>query len=64
MPAGVPVATMAVGKAGARNAAILAAQILAVADSELAERLERYKKELAEKVAEKAAGLQDKLSSP
>jgi phosphoribosylcarboxyaminoimidazole (NCAIR) mutase len=61
MPAGVPVATMAVGKAGARNAAILAAQILAVADSKLQERLERYKKELAEKVAEKAAILQDKL---
>jgi phosphoribosylcarboxyaminoimidazole (NCAIR) mutase len=50
-----------VGKAGARNAAILAAQILAVADSKLQERLERYKKELAEKVAEKAAILQDKL---
>ena len=63
MPAGVPVATMAVGKAGARNAAILAVQILAVADSELAKRLERYKKELAEKVAEKAAGLKDKLST-
>ena len=64
MPAGVPVATMAVGKAGARNAAILAVQILAVTDSELAKLLERYKKELAEKVAEKAAGLQDKLSTP
>jgi phosphoribosylaminoimidazole carboxylase PurE protein len=61
MPAGVPVATMAVGKAGARNAAILAAQILAVADSRLQERLERYKEELAEKVAEKAATLQEKL---
>ncbi len=61
MPAGVPVATMAVGKAGARNAAILAAQILAVADSELQERLEHYKQELAEKVAEKAATLQEKL---
>ena len=64
MPAGVPVATMAVGKAGARNAAILAAQILAVADSRLQERLEHYKLELAEKVAEKAAALQDKLPTP
>jgi 5-(carboxyamino)imidazole ribonucleotide mutase len=64
MPAGVPVATMAVGKAGARNAAILAVQILAVTDSELAKRLERYKKELAEKVAEKAAGLAGKLPTP
>jgi phosphoribosylaminoimidazole carboxylase PurE protein len=64
MPAGVPVATMAVGKAGARNAAVLAAQILAVADSELEERLDHYKEELAEKVAEKAATLQEKLSKP
>jgi phosphoribosylaminoimidazole carboxylase PurE protein len=64
MPAGVPVATMAVGRAGARNAAILAAQILAVSDSKLQEILERYKEELAEKVADKAASLQDKLHTP
>ena len=64
MPAGVPVATMAVGQAGARNAAILAVQILAVADSRLQERLEDYKVELAEKVAEKAATLQEKLPTP
>ncbi|UCG22417.1 MAG: 5-(carboxyamino)imidazole ribonucleotide mutase [Deltaproteobacteria bacterium] len=61
MPAGVPVATMAVGKAGAINAAILAVQILAVADDKLSKRLEHYKKELADKVAEKAAGLAEKL---
>jgi len=53
-----------VGKAGARNAAILAVQILAVADSELEKRLERYKEELAEQVAERAAGLHEKLSAP
>ena len=64
MPAGVPVATMAVGKAGAKNAAILAAQILAVADNELQSRLQQYKEELAAKVAEKAATLQEKLSEP
>ncbi len=64
MPAGVPVATMAVGKAGAKNAAILAAQILALANSELQERLEHYKEELAEKVTEKAAALQEKLPTP
>lgn len=64
MPAGVPVATMAVGKAGARNAAIMAAQILAVADKELQQRLGRYKEELASKVAEKADKLQEKLSTP
>ena len=64
MPAGVPVATMAVGEAGARNAAIMAAQILAVADEELQERLQRYKEELASKVAEKADKLHEKLSTP
>ena len=64
MPAGVPVATMAVGKAGARNAAIMAAQILAVADKELQERLQRYKEELASEVAEKADRLHEKLSTP
>lgn len=64
MPAGVPVATMAVGEAGARNAAIMAAQILSVADKELQERLQRYKGELASKVVEKADKLQEKLSTP
>jgi len=62
MPAGVPVATMALGKAGARNAAILAVQILAVADSDLRARLLQHKKELADKVAERAATLHQKLS--
>jgi phosphoribosylaminoimidazole carboxylase PurE protein len=61
MPAGVPVATMAVGKAGARNAAILAAQILAVSDNKLQKQLEYYKEELAEKVSAKAAALKEKL---
>jgi phosphoribosylaminoimidazole carboxylase PurE protein len=50
MPAGVPVATMAIGKAGAGNAAVLAAQILARSDPSLAERLRAYKKRLAERV--------------
>jgi phosphoribosylaminoimidazole carboxylase PurE protein len=53
MPAGVPVATVAIGKAGASNAAILAAQILARSDTELAQRLRRYKKGLAENVEAK-----------
>ena len=63
MPAGVPVATMAVGKAGARNAAIMAAQILAVADNELQGQLQQYKEELAHKVAEKADKVRNKLST-
>jgi len=50
MPAGVPVATMAVGTSGADNAAIFAAQILAGNDRHLAKRLEAFKKSLAEQV--------------
>lgn len=42
MPAGVPVATLAIGKAGATNAAILAAQILALNDSSIAKKLEEF----------------------
>ena len=45
MPKGVPVATFAIGEAGAANAALYAASILAVTDSELAARLERFRKE-------------------
>jgi 5-(carboxyamino)imidazole ribonucleotide mutase len=43
MPGGVPVATLAIGEAGARNAGLLAAQILALADPALAERLARFR---------------------
>lgn len=49
MPPGVPVASMAIGSAGAKNAAIFAAQIFALSDPEVAEKLEAFKKELAEK---------------
>ncbi|HVN75270.1 MAG TPA: 5-(carboxyamino)imidazole ribonucleotide mutase [Thermoanaerobaculaceae bacterium] len=51
MPGGVPVATVAVGKAGARNAAVLAAQILALGDPELGARLRSARAEQAEAVA-------------
>jgi 5-(carboxyamino)imidazole ribonucleotide mutase len=47
MPAGVPVATVAIGSAGAKNAAVLAVQILALADRDLALKLEDLKKRLA-----------------
>jgi phosphoribosylaminoimidazole carboxylase PurE protein len=53
MPAGVPVATMGIGKAGASNAAVLAAQILARSDAEMANRLKEYKKQLADRVEER-----------
>jgi 5-(carboxyamino)imidazole ribonucleotide mutase len=61
MPAGVPVATMGVGKAGADNAAVLAAQIIATGDAALAEKLRLYKRRLAERVEEKDAALQKSL---
>jgi len=54
MPPGVPVATVSIGKPGATNAGVLAAQILALGDTGIAERVEKYKRGLAEKV-EKAA---------
>jgi phosphoribosylaminoimidazole carboxylase PurE protein len=59
MPAGVPVATMGIGKSGASNAAVLAAQILARNDSALLERLRGYKKQLAERVEQKDAELRN-----
>lgn len=57
MPPGVPVATVAVGKAGATNAGVLAAQMLALADPGLAARVDAYKARLAEKVEQAAARL-------
>ncbi len=57
MPAGIPVATMAVGKAGARNAGILAAQILALGDPILRAKLARFKTKLAKSVDEKDRAL-------
>jgi phosphoribosylaminoimidazole carboxylase PurE protein len=58
MPAGVPVATVAVGKPGAKNAAVLAVQILALSDEKLAKKLSAFKKELEKKVIEKDSSLQ------
>jgi phosphoribosylamine--glycine ligase len=58
MPPGVPVATVSIGKPGATNAGVLAAQILAVGDPAMAAKLTRYKQKLAEKVEQAAAKLQ------
>ena len=58
MPPGVPVATVSVGKAGAANAAVLAVQILALSDANLASRLDDYKNGLAEKVEKAAAKIE------
>ena len=53
MPGGVPVATMAIGKAGAKNAGLLAVEILAISDGKLAKKMEKFKKEQAKKVRAK-----------
>ena len=58
MPPGVPVATVAIGKAGAKNAGVLAVQILALSDDTLAEKLVEFKKAQAKKVIEKDSALQ------
>jgi phosphoribosylamine--glycine ligase len=59
MPPGIPVATVAIGKPGARNAGILAVQILAVSDPGLAGMLDAFKKEMVLEVERKAKKLED-----
>ena len=61
MPGGIPVATVAIN--GAKNAAVLAAQILAVADQALAEKLEAARADMADQVAAKDARLQEELGN-
>jgi len=61
MPPGVPVATVAIGRGGAENAAILAAQMLSLKSRALRQRLERFKAELAQSVEGKNLRLQRKL---
>lgn len=52
MPAGIPVGTFAIGKAGATNAALFAVAILAISDAELKQKLTAYREEMARKVLE------------
>jgi len=63
MPAGIPVATVAIGKPGATNAGILAAQILGVADSAISSKLDAYKEKLARGVDEKSKKLKSTLTA-
>ena len=63
MPPGVPVATMGIGKAGAKNAAVLGCRILALSDEALADRLDDFKQKMVEEVHEKAAENQRVTSS-
>lgn len=58
MPPGVPVAAMAIGPGGARNAAILAGRILALNDQQLAKRMEQYRQNLEKGVRDKDQALQ------
>lgn len=61
MPAGIPVATMAIGKGGARNAALFAVQILATADSALVKKLADYRLTMEQQVIAKDAEIQKSL---
>ena len=63
MPAGIPVATVAIGKPGATNAGILAAQMIALGDSSVAKKLEAHKEKLARGVEEKSKKLQASIKS-
>lgn len=61
MPGGIPVACVAIGKAGAKNAGYLAAQMLSLADPDLAERIIQERADNAEAIAKKDAELQNTL---
>ena len=60
MPAGIPVATMAIGRAGAKNAAIFAIQLLALCDETLTAALHSYREKMAEEVAAHDRSLQER----
>ncbi len=61
MPKGIPVAAVALGKAGGANAALLAVEILAVGDAGLRDKLVAYRKKMAEKVEANSRKLQEKI---
>ena len=63
MPAGIPVATLAIGKAGATNAGILAAQILALSDPAIAKKMAAHKEKLARGVEEKSNKLKSQSAN-
>jgi phosphoribosylaminoimidazole carboxylase PurE protein len=64
MPPGVPVATMAIGQPGARNAAILAAEILSLSDVTLREKLQEHKRFMAENTDKNNRALRSRLMGP
>ena len=64
MPGGVPVGTLAIGKAGARNAGLLAARIVARGDPAVAELVRAQRERMAREVEAKDAALQGRLAAP
>ena len=62
MPGGIPVACVAIGKAGARNAGFLAAQILGVSDEEIASRIQAQRDDNVNEIAAKDQALQEEIS--
>ena len=63
MPGGIPVATMAIGKAGAKNAALFALAMFAVSEPAVADQLKRYRQEMAHGVQAKSAALQTRIQN-
>lgn len=64
MPGGIPVGTLAVGKAGAKNAALLAIAIIANSNPKLAQKLQQFREEQAEKVIAQNQDLQEQIKQP
>jgi phosphoribosylaminoimidazole carboxylase PurE protein len=62
MPGGVPVATMAIGAAGARNAGLFAVEVLALTDEALADKLKRYRADQVDQVRQKNQRVQQEVS--
>ena len=63
MPPGIPVATVAIGKPGARNAGVLAVQILAISNPDLTDRLEAFKRDMADGVEKKAQKVEQQFKA-
>jgi phosphoribosylamine--glycine ligase len=63
MPPGIPVATVAIGKPGARNAGVLAVQILAISNPDLTDRLEAFQRDMADGVEKKAQKVEQQFKA-
>lgn len=63
MPGGIPVASMAIGKAGAKNAALFALSMISTTDAEMAGKLAKYRSDMVEKVVKKSDALQERVNA-